>query len=72
MTPRRPVAYPAAYRAQIIALPCAGRRVDELAPEFEPSEQTIRNRIFQADTDRGERPDVLTTDERAELTRLRR
>jgi transposase len=43
-----------------------------LAQEFEPSEQTIRNWIFQAEADRGERPDVLTTDEREELSRLRR
>ncbi len=40
--PRRPSAYPAAYREQIIALARAGRRANELATEFEPSEQTIR------------------------------
>ena len=70
--PRRPVAYPAAYREQIIALARAGRTPKQLAAEFEPSEQTIRNWIFRAEADRGERPGVLTTDERVELTRLRR
>lgn len=70
--PRRPAAYPAAYREQIIALARAGRSAKELAQEFEPSEQTIRNWIFQAEADRGERPGVLTSDERAELQRLRR
>jgi transposase len=70
--PRRPAAYPPAYREQIIALARAGRTSKELAKEFEPSEQTIRNWIFQDEADRGERPGVLTTDERDELSRLRR
>ena len=69
--PRRPAAYPAAYREQIIALARAGRSPKELAKEFEPSEQTIRNWVFQDGADRGERPETLTTDERAELQRLR-
>lgn len=44
--PRRPTAYPPAYREQIIALARAGHTARELAKEFEPSEQTIRNWIF--------------------------
>jgi transposase len=70
--PRRPAAYPPAYREQIIALARAGKSPKELAQEFEPSEQTIRNWIFQAEADRGERPGAMTSDERAELSRLRR
>lgn len=70
--PRRPAAYPAAYREQIIALARAGRNPKELAKEFEPSEQTIRNWLFQDSADRGERPDALTSDERRELQQLRR
>jgi transposase len=70
--PRRPAAYPAASREQIIALVCAGRSPKELAKELEPSEQTIRNWAFQDGADRGERPEALTTEERAELQRLRR
>ena len=70
--PRRPAAYPPAYREQIIALARAGRTAKALAAEFETSEQTIRNWIFQAAADRGEHPGALTTAEREELTRLRR
>lgn len=44
---RRPSAYPAAFREQIIALPRAGRSPKELAKEFERSERTIRNRLFR-------------------------
>jgi len=69
---RRPAAYPAAYREQILALARAGRSAKALAAEFEPSEQTIRHWIFQAEADRGERPGQLTSEERVELTRLRR
>jgi transposase len=70
--PRRPKAYSPVYREQIIALARAGRNAKELAAEFEPSEQTIRNWLFQAGVDRGEHPGALTTVEREELTRLRR
>ncbi|WP_396204012.1 transposase [Gemmatimonas sp.] len=70
--PRRPAAYPPAYREQIIAMARAGRTPKELAKKFEPSEQTIRNWIFHAEADRGERPDALTSDEREEVRRLRR
>jgi transposase len=69
--PRRPAAYPAAYREQIIALVRAGRSLKALAKEFEPSEQTIRNWVFQDSADRGDHPEALTMDERTELQRLR-
>ena len=68
--PRSP--YPPEYRARIVALAQAGRTVDELVAEFEPSHQTIRNWIAQAAADCGERPGELTSTERTELTRLRR
>jgi transposase len=70
--PRRPAAYPPAFREQIIALARAGRTSKELAQEFDPSKQTIRNGIFQAEADRVERPGALTSDEREELSRRRR
>jgi transposase len=44
----------------------------ELAEQFEPSEQTIRNWVKQADLDGGRRKDGLTTEEREELRQLRR
>ena len=49
----------------------AGRSPGELSREFEPSEQTIRNWVNQADVDEGHR-EGLTTGERDELRRLRR
>jgi transposase len=64
--------YPREFREQLIALARAGRSPEALAREFEPSAQTIRNWIEQADRDAGRRTDGLTTDERAEITRLRR
>ena len=65
-------AYPPEFREQVVALVRAGRSPEELAKEFEPSAQTIRNWVGQAATDRGERPGELTTAERQELTQLRR
>jgi transposase len=46
--------------------------VSELAREFEPTAQCIRNWIRQADRDDGRRSDGLTTDDRTELQRLKR
>ncbi len=40
--------------------------------QFEPSAQTIRNWLKQADRDDGRRADGLTTEEREEVRRLRR
>jgi transposase len=50
----------------------AGRSINELAREFEPSANAIRNWIKQAGLDDGLRSDGLTSSEREELTRLRR
>jgi transposase len=50
----------------------AGRGPAELAKEFEPSAQAIRNWVRQMDRDEGRRLDGLTTAERLELVRLRR
>jgi transposase len=64
--------YPAAFRQRIVELHQAGRTIQELAAEFEPSEQTIRNWIVQAHLDDGLRTDGLTTNEQEELRRLRK
>jgi len=64
--------YPLEYRQQIVELVRAGRSPKALAQEFEPSEQTIRNWVKQAELDTGQRTDGLTTEERAELRQLRR
>jgi transposase len=50
----------------------AGRTPEDLAREYEPSEQTIRNWIAQADRDQGIREDGVTSAEKEELRRLRR
>jgi len=72
MPQRHRDAYPTEFREQIIELARAGRSPRELAAEFEPSEQTIRNWIAQADRDSGRRRDGTTSDERKELAALRR
>ena len=70
--PRTRRAYPPEFRQQIVELHQAGRSPGELAREFEPNEQTMRNWIAQADLDEGRRRDGLTTVERAELRKLRK
>jgi len=70
--PKPRPAYPPEFRRQLIELVRAGRTPEQLAQEFEPSAQTIRNWVHQAERDAGQRPDGLTTPEREELTRLRR
>ena len=64
--------YPLEFRNQLIELVRAGRSPEELAKEFEPSAQTIRNWVAQADRDAGSRTDGLTTSEQEEIKRLRR
>jgi transposase len=56
----------------MVELVGTGRSPESLAKEFEPSAQTIRNWVRQSDLDEGRRSDGLTTQERAELRRLRR
>lgn len=69
--PRSRPPYPAEYRAELVRLVREeGRTPTELAREFEPSAQSIANWVAQADIDAGHR-DGLSTDERAELKRLR-
>ena len=71
MSKKRPP-YPPEFRRQMIELVRAGRSAEELAKEFEPSAQAIRNWVAQADRDAGRRSDGLTNAERIELSRLRR
>ena len=67
---RRP--YPQDFRDRIVELARNGRTPSELADEFEPTEQTIRNWMKQADRDDGKTADRLSTDEREELRELRK
>ena len=78
--PRTRPPYPPEFREQLIALHRAGRTVEELAAEFEPSAQTIRNWITHAAatagparaTAAGAGPAGLSAAERDELQRLRK
>ncbi len=70
--PRSRRSYPPEFRRQLIELVRAGRTPESLAREFEPSAGAIRNWVRQADLDEGRREDGVTSEEREELTRLRR
>ena len=56
----------------MIELVRSGRSPESLAKEFEPTAQTIRNWVAQAERDEGRRDDGPTTAERDEINRLRR
>jgi len=70
--PRSHPPYPREFRKQLLELVRAGRTPEELAKEFEPTAETIRNWVAQADRDAGKRHDGLTTAEKEELRKLRR
>jgi transposase len=70
--PKTHAPYPPEYRQQILELVRSGRSAEELAKEFEPTAQCIRNWIKQDELDRGQRQDGLTSEEKAELVRLRK
>ena len=70
--PKARLPYPAEFRQKIVELYRAGRSVSELAEQFEPSDQTIRNWIAQAEADGGQRKELMSSVERDELARLRR
>lgn len=56
--------YPLEFRQQMVELVRAGRTPEELAREFEPSAQTIRNWVQQADVEGGQRSSGLNTPEK--------
>jgi len=64
--------YTPEYRRQMVELVQAGRTPEELAREFEPTAQSIRNWLSQSKRDAGRGEGGLTTGEREELNRLRR
>lgn len=77
--PRTRPPYPVEFRRQMVELVRAGRDPTDLAREFEPSAQAIRNWVAEADQLEGRREVkppgvevVLSTSERDELLRLRR
>jgi transposase len=70
--PKSKPPYPPEFRRRMVELVRAGRQPEELAEKFEPSAQSIRNWVVQADRDDGRRADGLTSTERDELRRLQR
>ena len=72
MARKRTRSYPPDFRQKVVELARSGRRVDDLAAEFELARQTVRNWIRQSQLDAGLRADGLTTEERNELSKLRR
>ncbi len=67
--------YSSEFRRQMVDLVRAGRNADDLAREFEPAAQSIRDWVGVADRRDGTReakPKAVTPDERDELVRLRR
>lgn len=70
--PRTTPPSPPEFREQMVELVRAGRTPEELAKEFRPSAESIRNWVKQADRDAGRRADGPTTSEKEELKRLHR
>src|SRR5215472_476483 len=64
-------AYPPEFRRQMVERVRAGRTPEELAREFEPTAQSIRNWLAQSERNAGRGDGGLTTAEREELNRLR-
>ena len=67
--------YSPEFRRQMVELVRAGRDPDDLAREFEPTAQSIRNWIARANKKEGRQVDAppgLSAAERDELSRLRR
>ena len=64
--------YAPEFRRQMVELVNTGRSPEELAREFEPMAQSIKNWVAQAARNTGHGDGGLTTMEREELSRLRR
>ena len=72
MAKQTPRAHPPEFRHKVLELIRSGRSVAEVSRQFDVTRQTIMNWLKQDDADSGRREDVLTSNERAELTQLRR
>jgi transposase len=73
--PKTRPAYSPEFRRQMVDLVRAGRDPEDLAREFEPTSQSIRNWVMRADRQEGRREEkggITTFAERDELIRLRR
>jgi transposase len=70
--PKSRRSYPPEFRRQMVELVHAGRRPEELAREFEPTAQSIRNWVSQSERKTAGSNGAVTSAEREELHRLRR
>jgi transposase-like protein len=73
--PKTCLPYAPAFRRQMIVLVRAGRDPEDLSREFEPTAQSIRNWVSQADRNEGRREEKVeptSSAERDELIKLRR
>src|SRR3989304_579856 len=66
------IRYAPEFRRQMVELVRSGRTPEELAREFEPTANTIRDWVKQGDLDEGRRSDGLSTAEREEVKQLKR
>jgi transposase len=66
------VRYPPEFRRQLVELVRAGRTPSQLAKEFGCTSWSIARWVQQAERDAGRGDGGLTSDEKHELTRLRR
>jgi transposase len=71
-TPRPRRSFTPEFKAEIVECCQRGdRSIGQVARDFDLTETAVRAWVHQAETDAGERPG-LTTEEKEELTRLRR
>jgi transposase len=68
---RHPRQYPPEFRQKVVELVKSGRKLHDVAREFQISPQTVSTWVHRKQVDAGEK-DGVTSDERAELARLRR
>jgi transposase len=64
--------YPPEFRSRLMELVRSGRTPEELAREFEPSAQSIRNWVRESGLKEGSAAEETSSTEREELQRLRR
>ena len=70
---RRQVPYPPEFREEAVRLVRdGGKSIGRVARDLGIADQSLRNWVKQSDLDTGRRTDGLTSEERAELRRLRR
>ena len=60
------------FKADAVRLVRSGKSIPEVARDLDLTETALREWVRRAEADAGEREDVLTTEERQELARLRR